>query len=229
MNDYEKQAYAKGAECFERGRKLGQDVATVSQAIDEFREAVTSFEAANQTLQAAVAMTNLGAHLVNRAWSPPNHVHPIDAADAEQVLSRVVERLTKGNDPSAAVLIANALAWRARARTLLAELDRSKNDRALEDARQAVSLLSSEPDSAGLRHDLALAHLHLSRAHFFQANVDSQHIAAGGWWSRLKWRSRHRADVAEVGRHSSEALRLDPEDRHIRIQASWLLENAERI
>lgn len=229
MNDPELQMYAEAQECYKRGRKYGQDITTVSSAIDEFREAVAKFEVLNQALPASVALTDLGAQLVNRAWRPPNLVNLGDAAEAEQVLSRALERLSRSNDPSRARLEANALAWRARARTLLAEQDLSKNEMALTDAQRAISLMPAEPDKPETKHDLALAHLHLARAHFFRASLASRPTVARGCLSRLIWSRRRRKDIAKVRQHAGEALRLDPGNRHIHVQGSWLFENAERV
>ena len=161
-------------------------------------------------------------------WSPPNFVDLKDAADAEQVLSRALKLLSDLKDPSRPTLEANVLTWRARARTLLAEKDLSKNDLTLTDAQRAISLLPAQPAKPETKHDLALAHLYLARAHFFRASLASRPTVVKGWLSRIMWTRRRRKDLAEVQQHAGEALRLDPGNRHIHIQGSWLFENADQ-
>jgi len=56
MNDREFQMQAEAEACYERGRRYGQDIATIGKAIDGLRAAVAKFEVLNQALPAAVTM-----------------------------------------------------------------------------------------------------------------------------------------------------------------------------
>src|SRR2546429_450082 len=159
-NEREVELFNSAQENFRRGLEHGKDRRTVSLAIDEFRESAKTFAGLNQTVPAAISRTYLGSQLVNRAWTPPNTVNFVDVAEAEQVLSEALINLSNSKDQNARNLEANALAWRARARTLLANRDLSKNELALSDASRAVSLLPRDPDTPEAKHDAAIAHLH---------------------------------------------------------------------
>ncbi len=221
MSSTEEQLLAQARESYSQARARATPFETLDLAIDGFRDVAATFESLNQPLAAAVALIDLGAQLINRAWTPPNLVNLSDAVEAEQVLSRALALLSHITDPITSSLEANAHAWRARARTFLAERDLSKNELAIQDANQAIQILDSQPTEKINRHDLAIAHLHLARAYFFRV------AAMKSFWHLLS--GKRRGDIRDVHHHAEEALRLDGGDHHIQVQGSWLLQNVDTL
>jgi tetratricopeptide (TPR) repeat protein len=217
MPDEWSRELADAEQLFKRGIGHGRNAA-LDAAIDDLRAAAERFIALGRPLRAADALTFLGAHLVNRAWIPPNVVNLQDAEEAEKQLSLALQLILSANEPTMAAREANALTWRARARTFLAESEIKKNELAINDAERAINLLTSGASSEANAHDLALAHLHLARAHFFRAASNKSVWPFSG----------KQQDVKQVRYHAAEALRLDPFDEHISVQGTWLLENAAR-
>lgn len=220
MNETEVNFLPELEQLYTRARSHGASLETIDQAIEEFREVVAKSRAFDKPLFAGIALTDLGAQLVNRAWMPPNLIRLQDAVEAEDVLTQALQALATVSNPSRETLEANALAWRARARTFLAEKDRAKNDAGIKDAGRAINILTAQPRQGANPHDLAIAHLHMARALFFRVATTKRSWLFG---------ASRRLDVENVRKHSSEALALDPDDHHIKVQAGWLYQNADRV
>ena len=208
----------EGQWAFVRGREKGIAIESASGAIGEFQTAIAKFSELGQKLMTALARTFLGAALVNRAHqSLPGQIILKDAAEAERQLTLACEAL-RGESQLWGDMEGSALAWRARAQTLLAEIDPARNEDALRDAKRAVAQLSAAPQSQNIKHDLAVAHLHLARAHFFKA-------------IQLRQRGRPaREDLDQIRQQAARALevgRENDEDDYVRVNAKWLIEHAE--
>ena len=207
--------FIEGQFAFAEGRKLGGEIRTVSKAIEQFVVAVSKFEQIGQPIRTAAARLSLGAQLVNRSWhSLPGRVIVNDAAEAERELSQACNELNGCSHPRRQVLEGCALAWRARARTVLASVSPVRNEEALTDAKKAVELLSSAPGSPAVQHDLAIAHLHLARCHYFFT-----------WHLRQTGRSTEEHSE-QLRKNALRALELDQEDSYARADANWLLQNS---
>lgn len=194
------------------GREKSNDTETLSEAIKQLEIAVAKFVKLGQNARTAATRTLLGAALVNRAWKAvPGQIRLQDASMAESQLSTAcveVQGLVAPHGP----LEGSALAWRARARTLLAEVHPARNEDALSDAKMAVKLLSAEPNSKVVQHDLALAHLHFARALY---------------WRVCSARESGRSELLDIDlvrQNASRALELGPTDGYVRADGNWLIE-----
>lgn len=197
------------------GTGKANDINTLSEAIEKFEFAVAKFEKLGQNARKAAARTSLGAALVNRAWKATiGQINIQDVVAAESQLSVACAEL-RSLRPCQDALEGRALSWRARARTLLAEVYPARNDDALADAKRAVELLSAEPDSQSIRYDLALAHLHLARAYYYKA------------WSERQSGRFAPQDIEQIRQHAGRALELGPTDGYMRADGNWLIEHAD--
>ena len=206
--------FVRAQQAFSRATDPTRGKPALSEAIADLNEAVSNFLAIDQITRAAVARIFLGSKLVQRAWnSVPGHIIANDAIAAETELTQSIKELLDSPPRDQHIHAGNALAWRARARTLLASVQPSKNDEALQDAKQAVdSIIASKAKRK--EHDLAIAHLHLARAHYFAAWLKKQQNLPSG---------HHPAAVlANAGR----ALELSPSDGYVSADANWLLKHA---
>jgi hypothetical protein len=191
---------------------------TLSRAVDHFRFAAEGFGAllfrTSHRLRAmtAAALLSLGAALCFRAKLPQNRINFQDVHDANRALTGGLELLDATEHSHKAALEGAILSWRARVLTLSAEMEPGANDRAIEDARRALSIFADLPKSPAVTKDLAHAHLHLARAYFFKAH--------SGAWSRGKYFRRARF-------HAGEALVLGGIfDGYTKTEGEWLFEHS---
>jgi tetratricopeptide (TPR) repeat protein len=216
-----KELLAQAQESHRKAKEFARTFDALDMAIELFRDVAAKYETLQLPMRQSIALIDLGANLVNRAWTPPNLVDREDAAQAEKVLSKALDLLTSVTDPLKPSLRANALAWRARARTFLAETDRKVSDLAIQDGQEAVGILQNQTGDSAIAHDLAIAHLHLARAYFFRVSSTKSLFATLG--------GQRYGDTQQVRNHAAEASRLDPTDRHIQVEASWLLQHVGNL
>ena len=114
-------------------------------------------------------------------------------------------------------------------RTFLAETDPEINRRAIRDARRAVKLLKASGNSSRIKHDLAQAHVHLARAHFFQACHERQSNWRSGFLGFFRINVLGRGHFTQTYIHAQETLRLIEFAPELKIEADWLLEQATAV
>lgn len=210
--------FTAAAHAYADGLATADDRDTLSQAIDHFRLAAEGFGTllfrASHRLRAmaVAALLSLGAALCFRAKLPENRINLQDVHDANQALTEGLELLGATEHPLKAALEGAILSWRARVLTLSAEVEPGANDRAIEEAQRALSILVDLPKTPAVTKDLAHAYLHLARAYFFKAH-------SGTWW-RGKYFRRARV-------HAGEALALGgPSDGYTKSEGEWLVEHS---
>ena len=221
--------FANAITDYYNGLRLGRSLDTATEAIGLFRLAAAEMESLGLPAREAVVYLHLGATLCQRTRRHYPQLNLADAAEAERVLDQALETLRTVRHASRRAIEGSILAWRARCRTFLAESDRELNLGAIRDGRRAVKLLKT---SGGVlepkrKHDLANAHLHLARAHFFQACAERQ----SGWRPRLLDFIRivvlGRGHFTQTHIHAEKTLRLIEFAPELKIEADWLLEQAK--